>query len=328
MQRLNQEEIAIAREPAHRERQRLSPPAEAPGPAGRVSPEDASLPSDPAAPRPRSAPLVGCRPLPGAQPEGQGRDPDLGFPQHPGRAEPSGEGRTAGGGHAGTGPRCGEGARSPEGREVPGRWAAPRSCVRRGPRPGRPPYGREARTGAKGRRATAGSRRGGCAGPHWAPPIAQAPGRCSKFTWPRGCGGPPPPGPEPAGIEVGDKQPAAARTHRSAPPAPWSRRRRPAPPAPPRTAPRAAAPATPPPARPRPRPRPLPAGGPAERGGAQRRLHQPEPAHRPRLLDWRALRPMGVRQERGVSAPRGGALRRRWLSALVLRPELGDEALT
>ena len=37
---------------------------------------------------------------------------------------------------------------------------------------------------------------------------------------------------------------------------------------------------------------------------------------------------MGARQERGVSAPRGGALRRRRLSALVLRPELGDEALT
>lgn len=99
------------------------------------------------------------------------------------------------------------------------------------------------------------------------------------------------------------------------------RRGRPAPP--PRTTPHAAAPATPPPARPRPRPRPLSAGGPAgARGGLSAGSTNRRPLAEPLHQDWRAPQPMGKWKERGASAPRGGGLRRRWLSRSVLRPRL------
>ncbi|XP_058999981.1 basic salivary proline-rich protein 2-like [Mustela lutreola] len=97
------------------------------------------------------------------------------------------------------------------------------------------------------------------------------------------------------------------------------RRGRPAPP--PRSTPHAAAPATPPPARPRPRPRPLSAGGPAgARGGLSAGSTNQRPLTKPLHQDWRAPQPMGKRKERGASAPKGGGLRRRWLSRSVLRP--------
>lgn len=95
-------------------------------------------------------------------------------------------------------------------------------------------------------------------------------------------------------------------------------RGRPAPP--PRTTPHAAAPATPPPARPRPRPRPLSAGGPAgARGGLSAGSTNQRLLTKPLHQDWRAPQPMGKRKKRAAPAPRGGGLRRRWLSRSVLR---------
>lgn len=159
------------------------------------------------------------------------------------------------------------------------------------------------------------------------PPARARPARCSNFTWPRGCGVRPAPaiprGSRAARSRAGkgpgpDNPAAAARTHQSAvpPPEPGLHSELHGPTAPglsgapvPHYTARsgandaasgpATAAATPP-----------PGGGPGRIWrGAQPRLSQPRPADQSLHQDWRAPRPMGKRQRRGASAPRGGGLR-------------------
>lgn len=223
----------------------------------------------------------------------------------PGSAGAEGRGPGAGSGENGAGPR-GDGGKS---------------------RPAREPVGRMRRAAGQAQAA---------ARPQWAPPSARAMlqvhlaaglrGQARARLSPRGSL------PACSRAGQGSRPGTAGRSPHSpvrgsaacagaALPAPWSRRaaavRRPHP-APPRTAPHrparsgasdaafgpATAAATPP-----------PSGGPgrSERG-AQRRLHQPGPARPAASPGLASASANGGAQGRGAPAPRGGGLRRRWLS--------------